>query len=127
MTGQSTITGSAPAYAGGSIRAMFQAQGGGRPAVASNGSTIAADGSFSLLAWDNSNAIYAPSQTTFIIEIGKTSYSATTRIAGTTASITSLLAAAPAPSGSIGGVAISGTPTVGQKPTATSANTATWQ
>lgn len=127
MPGQSTISGSAPAYAGGSIRAIFNPQGGGKPAIVQASATIAADGSFSLMAWDNSDALYAPSTTTFLIEIGSTSYSATILIAGASASITSLLAGAPAPSGSIGGVAISGTPTVGQKPTATSPNTATWQ
>ena len=125
--GQSAISGSAPAYAGGSIRAYFNPQGGGKPAVLQAAGKIAADGSFALEAWDNSNALYAPSTTTFIIQIEKTSYSVTTEIAGSSASITTLLAAAPAPNGSIAGVAVSGTPSVGQKITATSANTADWQ
>jgi len=126
--GQSTVSATIPAYAGGSVVASFEPQGGGEPAILSTSSTIDAAGHFSLLAWDNSNALYAPSTTVFLISVGMNTYYATkVSIAGTSQDISSAFSAAPVPSGSIGGVAITGTPTLDQKPTATSANTATWQ
>ena len=104
MTGQSTVTGTISAYAGGSIVATFQPQGGGKPAVPTVSSTIAGDGTFSLLAWDNTNAIYAPSQTTFLIAVGPTSYSASTTVAGASEDISSIFGAAPTPPSGAGGV-----------------------
>lgn len=128
MTGQSTITGSAPAYAGGSITAVFQPRGGGAPAQPQNAATIAADGTFSILGWDNTNAIYKPSATVFLIQIGKTQFSATVVIAGTSASITTALATAPTPNPSVGGVLITNTPSAsGKVLTSTGTNSATWQ
>lgn len=129
MTGQSTVTGTIPAYAGGSITAVFQPQGGGKPAVIQNSATIAADGTFTILAWDNTNALYKPSTTVLLIQVGeKTNYSATVMISGTSQSITTAFAAAPSPNGSVAGVLVTNTPSAsGKVLTSTSTTAATWQ
>lgn len=129
MTGQSTVSGTISAYAGGSIQAIFQPQGGGQPAVLQNSAPIAANGTFSLLAWDNTNALYAPSATVFLIQVGeKTNYSATVVVTGTSESITTAFASAPVPNGSVAGVAVTNTPSAsGKVLTSTSTTAATWQ
>lgn len=98
MTGQSTVTGTIAAYAGGSITATFVSQGGGSPAVTTVSGNIASNGTFSLLAWDNTNALYAPSQTNFQIQVGEsTFYNAITTVAGTSENISSIFSGAPTP------------------------------
>lgn len=100
MTGQSTVTGTIAAYAGGSITATFVSQGGGSPAVTTVSGNIASNGTFSLLAWDNTNALYAPSQTNFQIQVGEsTFYNAKTTVAGSSQNISSIFSGAPTPPG----------------------------
>lgn len=100
MTGQSTVTGTVAAYAGGSIIATFVAQGGGSPTVTTVSANIASNGTFSLLAWDNTNALYAPSQTNFQIQVGEsTFFNASTVVAGASEDISTIFAGAPAPPG----------------------------
>lgn len=94
-----------------------------------NSAPIAANGTFSLLAWDNTNALYAPSATVFLIQVGeKTNYSATVVVTGTSESITTAFASAPVPNGSVAGVAVTNTPSAsGKVLTSTSTTAATWQ
>lgn len=83
MDGHAKIIGSIPAYAGGAILAKFVRQGGGSPMTRTEGATIGQDGTFSLDAWDNGHAKYAPSMTTFLIQAapGKnTTWSATVSV-----------------------------------------------
>ena len=129
MTGQSIVSGTIASYAGGVIIATFQSQGGGAPSIRQVSGHIAADGTFSIQAWDNSNAIYAPSVTNFQIQVGNsTYYSATTEIVGTTKDISSILAAATPPPAAIGSVQVTNTPsTSGKVLTSTSTTAATWQ
>lgn len=101
MTGQSTVTATIAAYAGGTVMAIFNAHGGGtttRPQVSGN---IDASGTFSLAAWDNTNARYKPSTTTFIIraENGITSFATTVTVTGTSQDISSSFTDAPIPGG----------------------------
>lgn len=102
MTGQSIVTATIATYAGGSVTATFNEQGGGSPAITQTSGPIDANGNFSLTAWDNSNAIYKPSTTTFIIvAIDGTTFSTTLSVTGTSVSISSAFANAPAPSGGV--------------------------
>jgi hypothetical protein len=75
--GRVLLTGKLPVYATGSIVANFVSNGGGKPEVMSEGTGIAADGTFSLLAWDNGDKRFFPSQTTFILQVGDKTHYAT--------------------------------------------------
>lgn len=97
LAGSSTISGTVSAYAGGSIQAIFQPQGGGAPLYPRNSTPIAADGTFSLVGWNNANALYAPSETVFIIQCKSTQYSASVSISGTSQDISSAFTDAPTP------------------------------
>jgi hypothetical protein len=98
MTGQSLVGGTIASYAGGTIQAIFYNEGGGSPAVISNSANIKGHGSFSVLAWDNTSSIYVPSQTTFIIQVGRqTQFATRLTISGGSQDISTALAAAPAP------------------------------
>lgn len=135
MAGQSTVTATIPSYAGGSVTAIFNPQGRGKPAIVKNHATIDSSGHFSLLAWDNSYALYAPSTTTFLINVGAaTKYSATVSIVGASEDITSAFASATEPPSAIGAVQllpppvqVTNTPSAsGKVLTSTSTTTAAW-
>ena len=99
MAGASTVTGTVASYAGGSITAIFQAQGGGSP-PANNvqvSTTLDGSGVFSLTAWENTYSAYNPSVTTFLLQLGSTQFSVTTAINSTSQDISALFADAPAP------------------------------
>jgi hypothetical protein len=83
---------------------------------------------FSLLAWDNSNALYAPSATTFLITVGATTRSsATVSIVGASQDISTAFATATQPPSAIGAVQVSNTPSAsGKVLTSTSTTTAAW-
>jgi len=99
MTGQSTVTATIAAYAGGSVMAIFNPQGGGAPTLTQATAPIDADGVFSIVAWDNTNAIYNPSTTTFIIRPADQSqvFAAIVAIAGDSEDISAAFDSAPAP------------------------------
>lgn len=127
IPGQSTVIATIPAYAGGSVTAFFQPQGGGQPALLQNSATIDNTGHFSLLAWDNTNALYAPSATVFCISVGQTKYSATVQVAGTSEDISTAFANATEPPSAIGAVQVTNTPSAsGKVLTSTGTTTAAW-
>ena len=95
MTGQCIVTATIAAYAGGSVTANFTKQGGGAPSIGQNSATIDQNGTFVLSAWDNTNPLYAPSITTFIIQVGHISYSAAVQIAGTAVDISAAFSHSP--------------------------------
>jgi hypothetical protein len=97
MTGKAIVFGTIPSYASGSIRAIFQPQGGGEPDVPSTSTTIAADGTFSMQAWLNTHDVHLPSVTNFLIQHGQTSYSTVVHITSDPHDISSAFASAPIP------------------------------
>jgi hypothetical protein len=129
IAGQSTVSATIPSYAGGSVTAIFVPQGGRKPSILKNHATIDSTGHFSLLAWDNSNALYAPSTTTFLITVGAiTKSTATVSTVGTSQDITSAFASATQPPSAIGAVQVSNTPSAsGKILTSTGTTTAAWQ
>jgi hypothetical protein len=128
MTGQSIVSGTIPAYAGGTIQATFLPQGGGSPTVRQNATSISSSGTFSFQCWDNTNALYFPSLTNFQIQVGEHTYYGTSiQVAGSTEDISTAFASAPVPNQSIGGVAITNTPSAsGKVLTSTSTTAAAW-
>lgn len=99
---QATVTATiTSAWAGGSVVATFIPQGGGIPSVRQVSGVINSAGSFSLLAWQNTYATYAPSLTQFTICVGAqppTCYTATVQITSSSQNISSAFSAAPSPS-----------------------------
>jgi hypothetical protein len=107
MAQRTTVTATIASYAGGTVQATFVPQGGGRPTDSPLSATIDSTGNFSLFAWNNANAAYTPSVTTFVICAGPnlaTCYNTSVRIFGTSQDISSSFTNAPAPP-SGGGVA----------------------
>ena len=78
-----TITGTISAYAGGSVTARFQKQGGGKPTVGRAVANIGVGGVFSFASWDNLSATYAPSLTIITINLRQTSCTVVLPITGT--------------------------------------------
>ena len=127
IAGQSTVSATIPSYAGGSVTAFFQEQGGGSPAILQNSAKIDSTGHFSLLAWDNSHALYAPSVTSFVIGVGSTQFLATVSVVGASQDISTAFASATQPPSVIGAVQVTNTPSgSGKVLTSTSATTAAW-
>lgn len=134
MTGQSTVTATIPAYAGGSVVAIFQSQGAATPTIRQVSGTLDDAGVFTLTAWDNTFAAYSPSVTVFNISVGfypATNYSVTVAIAGDFEDISALFTNAPSPTSgdasTINGISITGTPQAGYVPVAIDATSAEWQ
>jgi len=109
MAGQSLVSGTLATYPGASIVARFISQGGGTPAIASAAATLDENGFFTLEAWDNTNAAYAPSQTEFILRsTAGTFYSTTITVAGSSDDISTQLAGAPTPPSATGVPSVNG-------------------
>jgi hypothetical protein len=127
IPGQSIVSATIPSYAGGSVVATFQPQGGGKPVILQNAAMIDSIGHFSLSAWDNTNALYKPSATVFCISVGATAYAVIVSIAGTIQDISSAFVNATQPPSAIGAVQITNTPLgSGKIMTSTGATTAAW-
>jgi hypothetical protein len=111
----STVTATiTTAWAGGSVVATFQSQGGGLPPAQNRqvSGTIDNTGSFSLRAWNNAYAGYAPSLTVFQICVGSapaTCYSTTVAITSSSQDISSSFSGAPSPPSAGGIASVAGT------------------
>lgn len=127
MAQQATVTATITPYAGGSVVARFQAQGGGSPSITQTSGPINSSGQFSLTAWNNAYAGYGPSVTSFTICVGAspaTCYTTSVSISGSSQDISAAFSGAPSPPS--GGGSLPNAPAAGYAPVATAPGTGSY-
>ena len=100
---RATVTGTVNSnWAGGSIVATFQPQGGGRPSPLTTSANLNASGAFTLnSAWNNTSTQYRPSTTQFTISVCNnpvTTFTVHVTITSASQDISSSFSGAPTPS-----------------------------